>query len=198
MMKYNASHLEVKVELEEFKQGQRVFDLNSLYAHFEKLTDQRKRRGVRYPLAAALTLIILAKLGGEDGPTGMAQWLAHRVELLVPALTLKRKRMPDRVTISRILGRAVQVEELEAVLQHYFDGQAQMSQAVVIAIDGKTLRGTIPLGQNQGVHLLAAYLPEEGLLLMEVEVQTKTNEIGAGARTLHTIELRGEGVVGDA
>jgi hypothetical protein len=32
--------------------------------------------------------------------------------------------------------------------------------SILLAIDGKTLRGTIPLGETEGVHLLAAYLPQ--------------------------------------
>lgn len=197
-MKYNESRLEFKAKLEQFLTGQGVYDLNSLYVHLTELSDQRKRRGVRYPLPEALTLIILAKLGGEDGPTGMAEWLAHRAEILVSALALRRETMPDRVTISRILGQAVQVEELERVLQNYFDAQAQLSQAVVIAIDGKVLRGTIGVGDNQGLHLLAAYLPEEGLVLMQVAVETKENEIVAASKLLHHLDVRGKVMIGDA
>jgi hypothetical protein len=33
--------------------------------------------------------------------------------------------------------------------------------SIVLALDGKTLRGTIPVGQNRGVHLLTAFLPEK-------------------------------------
>jgi predicted transposase YbfD/YdcC len=197
-MKYKSNRVEFKGEVQQYLVGEYVYDLNSLYAHFEALTDQRKARGVRYPLADALTLILLAKLGGEDGPTGMAQWLSHRAERLVKALGLVRETMPHRLTISRILGHAVQVEELEQVLQRYFDDQVQMSQAVVIAIDGKVLRGTIALGKTQGTHLLAAYLPEEGLVLLEVEVETKENEIVAAPKLLAQLDLRGKVVTGDA
>jgi predicted transposase YbfD/YdcC len=197
-MKYKGREAEYKSGLEPLMKGQYVFELNSLYAHFKKLRDQRKARGMRYPLAEVLTLITLAKLGGEDGPTGMAEWLAHRAESLGAALGLEWETMPHRVTISRILGQAVEVEEFEQVLQRYFDGQAQMSQAVVIAIDGKTLRGTIPAGQTQGVHLLAAYLPEEGLVLMQIEVETKANEIVAAPKLLHYLDIRGKVVIGDA
>jgi hypothetical protein len=187
-MKYKPNRVEFKAEVAQYLVGEYVYDLNSLYGHFEVLTDQRKARGVRYPLADALTLILLAKLGGEDGPTGMAQWLSHRAEMLVKALGLVRETMPHRLTISRILGHAVQVEELEQVLQRYFDDQVQLSQAIVIAIDGKVLRGTIALGKTQGTHLLAAYLPEEGLVLLEVEVETKENEIVAAAKLLAQLD----------
>jgi predicted transposase YbfD/YdcC len=92
----------------------------------------------------------------------------------------------------------VAVEEFEQVLQRYFDGQAQLSQAIVVAIDGKTLRGTIATGQSRGTHLLAAYLPEEGLVLLEVEVETKENEIVAAPKLLRQLDLRGKVVTGDA
>jgi predicted transposase YbfD/YdcC len=197
-MKYNKSRVEYKPEVQQYLLGAYVYDLNSLYAHYEELIDQRKARGVRYALADALTLITLAKLGGEDGPTSMAQWLAERAELLVEALGLERETMPHRLTISRVLGQAVQVEELERVLQNYFDGQVQMSRAIVINLDGKVMRGTIALGETQGTHLLAAYLPEEGLVLLQVEVETKENEIVAAPKLLAQVDLRGKVVTGDA
>ena len=146
----------------------------------------------------ALSLIILAKLGGEDKPRRMADWLSHRAEQLVKALKLPRKSMPHQVTIGRILAGAIEPEELERVLQRHFDGQSQLSQEIVIAIDGKSLRGTIELGQSQGLHLLAAYLPAEGLVLMQVEVERKENEIVAAPKLLETIDLRGKVVIGDA
>ena len=197
-MECNTSRVEYNWELQEFILGEFVFDLGGLYAHLERLTDGRDPRGIRYQLADALSLIILAKLGGEDEPRGIADWLKHRAEMLVKALKLARSSMPHEVTISRILGGAVDPEELEEVLQHYFDGPAQMSQEVVIAIDGKTLRGTIPSGQSQGLHLLAAYLPREGLVLMQVAVESKENEIVAAPKLLAVLDLRGKVVIGDA
>jgi predicted transposase YbfD/YdcC len=65
-------------------------------------------------------------------------------------------------------------------------------------LDGKTLRGTIPAGQSHGVHLLAAYLPEEGWVLMQMEVQGHENEIPAAGRMVQCIDLRDKVVTGDA
>ncbi len=192
------SRVERKVELLSDRVGEFVFDVWSLYAHLTQLTDQRHARGVRYGLAEALTLIVLAKLAGEDGVSGIADWLSHRADQLRQALGLTWAGMPHRVTLSRILGRAIEATELEQVVHHYFEPRLQASQAVVVAIDGKTLRGTIEVGQNQGRHLLAAYLPEEGLVLLQVEVAAKENEIVAAPRLLQTLDLRGKVVIGDA
>jgi predicted transposase YbfD/YdcC len=71
-------------------------------------------------------------------------------------------------------------------------------KGILIAIDGKTLRGTIPTGETQGVHLLAAYLPREGVVLMQVDVDGKENEIVAAPRLLSALDLRGKIVRGDA
>ena len=98
-MECSTSRVEYNWELEEFMLGEFVFDLRGLYAYLERLTDRRDPRGVRYQLADALTLIILAKLGGEDEARGIADWLKHRAELLVSALKLPRSSMPHETTI---------------------------------------------------------------------------------------------------
>ena len=40
-------------------------------------------------------------------------------------------------------------------------------------------------GEKQGVHLLAAYLPEEGVVLLQVAVELQENEISAAPRLLN-------------
>jgi predicted transposase YbfD/YdcC len=68
----------------------------------------------------------------------------------------------------------------------------------LVTLDGKTLRGTIPRGQSQGVHLLAAYLPDEGVVLMQVAVGHKENELVAAPSVLAAVELSGRVVCADA
>src|SRR5439155_5691505 len=65
-------------------------------------------------------------------------------------------------------------------------------------LDGKNLRGTIPTGHNHGVHLIAAYLPEQGVLLMQMQVGDKTNEITTPPKVVQALDLRGVVVTGDA
>jgi predicted transposase YbfD/YdcC len=68
----------------------------------------------------------------------------------------------------------------------------------VLTLDGKTMRGTIPRGKTQGVHLLAAYLPAQGVVLAQVAVEHKENEIVAAPRLLRHLDLTGLVVTGDA
>ncbi len=99
------------------------------------------------------------------------------------------------------MGQAIDPEELERAFGQFF-GQ-QLSAATQpgerhLCLDGKTLRGTIPLGKSQGVHLLAAYLPQEGVVLAQMQVKTVGNEVSSAPVLLASLDLRGTVVSGDA
>jgi hypothetical protein len=49
-----------------------IFEVDSLYAYFQRVNDTRKAKGKQYPLVQLLFLMMLSKLGGEDKPSGMA------------------------------------------------------------------------------------------------------------------------------
>jgi hypothetical protein len=55
-----------------------LFEIGSLYDRFRSMKDNRKARGKRYELTMILVLIVLAKLSGEDKPSGIAEWAQIR------------------------------------------------------------------------------------------------------------------------
>lgn len=175
-----------------------IFDVGSLVTRLALLTDKRKRRGVRYSLVAILVLIVLAKLAGEDRPSGIAEWVSHRKEALRAALRLRRPRLPHQNTYRRILADVVSPEELETSVAAFLRDLPRTGRSVLIAMDGKTVRGTIGSAHPQGEHLLAACLPTEGLVLMEVATGTKENEITVAPTLLKCLDLRDKIVMGDA
>jgi predicted transposase YbfD/YdcC len=175
-----------------------VFELGSLYSYLGSLKDKRKPKGLRYPLAVVLTLIVLAKLCGQDRPSGIAEWAQNRTPTLAKALNLKRAKMPHHSTYRRILEEVIDVHELEEMVSQFLKGRPKAGRSVVIVIDGKTLRGTIPSPTERGIHLLAAYLPTEKLVLAQVEVDGKENEIVAAPRLLAGLDLYKKIVIGDA
>ena len=174
-----------------------VFDVGSLYAHFRTLTDRRKPKGLRYGLALILVLLVMAKICGEDRPSGIAEWAKHRAGMLVEMLSLKRKAMPHHSTYRRILAEVVCVGELERVSQTFLSGKRFFGKQVLVSIDGKVLRGTLD-AQQRGTYLLAAYLPGEGIVLMEVAFAGKGREQEAAPRVLKSLDLREKVVMGDA
>jgi predicted transposase YbfD/YdcC len=67
-----------------------------------------------------------------------------------------------------------------------------------LALDGKTLCGTIPATTTRGVHLLSAYQVQRGTVLRQIAVGTKANEITAAPALLRQLDLAGTVVTGDA
>ena len=122
----------------------------------------------------------------------------HLAWVYTSTLRLNRPTMPHRTTISRILGKATKVDEFEQLAGRFFEAGLSGDQEIVIAIDGKTLRGTIEAGESQGLHLLAAFVPGQGVVLMQAEVGCKENEIVVAPQVLEGLELRDRIVLGDA
>jgi hypothetical protein len=142
-----------------------------------QLTDTRDKRGKIYPLGMILTLVILAKLAGEDKPSGITEWIRLRCDAFVKIFNCKHHRMPCLNIIRWVLEEIVSLEELEEIVSHYLQETYGGEQSQLISMDGKTMRGTIPKGSSQGVHLLAAYLPAEGVVLRQVEVGLKESQV---------------------
>jgi predicted transposase YbfD/YdcC len=180
--------------------GATVFDVGALWARLGQLTDRRRRRGKRYQLGGVLLLMILAKLSSQDQPSAIADWVAGRREDLLRVLGLTWKRMPQHNTYRRVLGAAVQPDEFDRVVGEFLKGQPGAGRSVLVAIDGKTLRGTIDESTPRGEHLLAAYLPAEGIVLMQLQTGEKENEITVAPQLLKCIgtDLRCKVVAGDA
>jgi predicted transposase YbfD/YdcC len=111
---------------------------------------------------------------------------------------LKRAVMPSHNTYRRVLQHGLSLTELEQAVSAYLQSWPESGASVQITLDGKTVRGTIAFGDTRGLHLLAAYLPGAGVVLFQVAVDTKTNEITAAPKVLKMLDLQGKIVSGDA
>lgn len=71
-------------------------------------------------------------------------------------MRLTYKRWPHHSTYRRIMETCFDQEEFERLMREFLSQPAQTRQSVVIAIDGKTVRGTISQNDPFGLHLLTA------------------------------------------
>ncbi|HEX6288719.1 MAG TPA: ISAs1 family transposase [Herpetosiphonaceae bacterium] len=180
-----------------------VVDLRALAAHLASLVDHRDPRGVRYPLAPLLTLAVCAKLAGHRRITALADWARLRARDLADLFGLARATLPHPTTWSRLFAEAVDVPALEDALGSFFrtttvSAEVPARGSRILAVDGKPLRGTIPSGHTTGVHLVAAYLPDTGVVLAQLAVDRKANAIVVVPTLLAHLDLTGMVVVGDA
>ena len=162
-----------------------------------RVADPRHRRGVRHQLTVILGLALCAVVAGARSFTAMAEWAADADEQTLRVLGTGG-RVPSESTFRRTLQR------LDA---DAFDGLAgawaQQRTAPgprdrrVIAVDGKTLRGSASDGEP-GDHLLAALDHAHGAVLGQVEVGAKTNEIPQFSVLLDGMDIAGAVITADA
>jgi predicted transposase YbfD/YdcC len=184
-----------------------LFSPLSLYARLLTLTDQRDPRGVRYPLAVLLTIATLAKLAEQNSPRAIADWARLRAPTLADLFGLDRPTMPHPTTWNRVFGAAIDPAQFTRLVADFLLAAAttptdrkrkRRRGEIAVCLDGKTLRGTIPAGMTRGVHLLAASLPAQGIVLIEVAVDGKENESVTARAVLALIAVQGCVVTGDA
>ncbi len=159
------------------------------------LPDPRGRHGRRHPLPAVLGLVTLGLLLGRRSLDAIAQLGRNYGAPLAHALGFRRAKTPSKSTLSRTL-RRLDVQALEEALGRWV-GSRLPPEADVLALDGKTLRGSRD-GDIPGQHLVAAYAPHVQAVLAQIRVDAKTNEHKAALRLLGILPLKGKVVTGDA
>jgi hypothetical protein len=175
----------------------------SLSEVFAAIPDPRDRRGTIYPLPALLTLVATAMLCGCRSLAAIAQWGRDYNDLL-PLLGFSRRtrdgaayRTPCASELHTLLA-ALSAPVFEAALTRWILAQGVADlEARVVAIDGKTLRGSQG-HQLPGVHLLAAYCRDLEAVIAQLRVPGTTNEHKTALELLKLIPLEGTLITGDA
>jgi predicted transposase YbfD/YdcC len=189
-MQYSTAKIECEINA-----GGMEFDKGSVYERFCKLTDLRGANGKRYELEAVLTLIVLAKLCGEDKPMGIAEWVKHRKEELVRLLCLNWLRMPHHNTYRRILAYKVYEQEVAQLVGEY---NQPGEHGDVYALDGKARRGMRKKDEEGHEYGLSVYDVKQAKVLSQVEVGRKENEIIQAPRAIKLAEISQKVVTADA
>jgi predicted transposase YbfD/YdcC len=158
------------------------------------IPDPRKDRGKRHPWWLILLLLVLGLLQGEETPYGIGMWVQANAEQLMEALRPARGYLPSFSTLYRAL-QAMDIEGVKYRLGLSEDGQASPALQGV-ALDGKSIRGAQKFGEK--VHLLSLVRHEPSVILAQVEVGEKENEISAAPALLAEVNLRHKVVTADA
>lgn len=144
-----------------------------------------------------LALAVCAVLAGARSFTAIAEWAADADEATRAGLGITGS-VPCESTIRRTLQR------LDAGAFDDLAGAWAQQRTLpppggrrVVAVDGKTLRGSAS-GTRPGRHLLAAFDHARGVVLGQVDVAVKTNEIPMLPVLLDKISLSGAIVTADA
>ncbi len=164
--------------------------------HFEDLSDPRQRGKVRYTLDEVLLLCLLAVLAGAETVADIARFGDKKLALL------RRFRAFSHGTPSHDqLGTILASLDSEQFQRCFVAWVAAVTgaPAEVIAIDGKSLRRSAQKKAGKAaVHMVSAFAARQRLVLGQVEVAEKANEIVAIPMLLDMLAIEGAIVTIDA
>jgi predicted transposase YbfD/YdcC len=154
--------------------------------------DPRSPRGLRYPLAGLLSIAVCAVMAGASSVTAITDWL-HDLDDIARARLGFLGKVPATTTVWRLLIR-VDADLLSTILANWLHTRTRPAgnprrprYRQVISVDGKTVRGARRADGTQ-VHLLSALDTSTGIVLAQVTVSAKSNEIPAFTPLLDAIE----------
>jgi predicted transposase YbfD/YdcC len=164
----------------------------------DELDDPRVEGRTTHSLLNVIVIALLAVMCGakdwEDIETyGMsrAAWLSGFLELS------KKRKIPGHDTFRRVLS-ALNPKLFSEALFKLTKGLHEAVRGEVIAIDGKTLRGTCEKDGHGGLHLVTAWATEMSLTLGMVPCAEKSNEITAIPELLALLDIKGSTITIDA
>jgi predicted transposase YbfD/YdcC len=142
-----------------------------------QVPDPRKRRGRRHALAGLLAVGIAAVIAGARSFAAIGEWAADAGTEVLAGLGAARG--PAEESTFRRVFALVSPDVLDRVLGAWLHTRAvQAGGRLVIAIDGKTVRGA-KSKEGKAPHLVAALAHGIGAVLGQVAVEEKSNEIPA-------------------
>jgi predicted transposase YbfD/YdcC len=164
-------------------------------AHFAELPDPRVERTRHHELRALIFITMLAVICGEESWEDMAEFAEDREEWLATFMDLPHG-VPCADTFRRVWS-AIDPKKFNACFIEWMRALAGTTEGKLIAIDGKTVRGS-GNKTRAALHLVNAWVLENNLVLGQVATEAKSNEITAIPELLALLEIRGAIVSIDA
>jgi len=163
--------------------------------HFADLEDPRQLGKVVYPLDEILLLSLLAVLAGAETFTGIAEFGKEKLDLL-RRLRPFANGVPEHDRLGEVFA-ALDAKQFQQCFVRWAAGVTGID-AEVIAIDGKTSRRSGSKSGLKPLHTVSAFAARQRLVLGQVSVDDKSNEITAIPALLDLLAIEGCVVTIDA
>ena len=173
-----------------------LFEATVFLSHFKDLPDSRQPGKVIYPLDEVLLLVLLATLAGAEAFTDIARFGEKKLALLRRFRPF-RDGTPPHDRIGDIFA-SLEAEPFQRCVVAWMAAVTGIP-AGVIAIDGKTVRRSGRKRDDQvPIHMVSAFAARQRLVLGQVKVAEKSNEITAIPKLISMLAIDGAIVTIDA
>jgi predicted transposase YbfD/YdcC len=165
--------------------------------HFDSIVDPRIERCKKHNLLDIILLAITAVMSGSEGWEDIENFGHIKLDWL------RRYRdfeagIPRHDTIARVICR-LKPDEIENAFQAWISSLLEGTGCDVIAIDGKTARRSFSTkDRKNALHTVSAWSCQHQLVLGQVAVDAKTNEITAIPELLAMLDIENSIITLDA
>jgi predicted transposase YbfD/YdcC len=162
----------------------------SLRDHFAPLKDPRVERTKHHHLLDILVIAVCAVICGADSWVEIEAFGNAKLNWFRTFLELPNG-IPSHDTFGRVFA-ALDPEQFQTCFLAWVQAAAASTDAQVIALDGKMLRRSHDRGKGKAaIHMVSAWASANRLVLGQVKVDEKSNEITALPALLQVLALKG-------
>jgi len=166
-------------------------------ACFSEIKDPRMERTKKHLLLDIIAIAICAVISGAEGWEEMEDFGIDNQEWFSGFLALPNG-IPSHDTFARVFS-LLDPKALEAASLKWIAQVKELLPETVIAVDGKALRGSARSQSDlKGLHIINAWSCSNGIILGQLKVADKSNEIPAVPELLRQLFLKGAIVTLDA
>jgi predicted transposase YbfD/YdcC len=165
--------------------------------HFDSINDPRIERCKKHQLLDILLLSISAVLSGAEGWEDIEDFGRLKLDWLKKYGCFEAG-IPKHDTIARVICR-LKPDEIERAFQSWIASLVNKTGCDVIAIDGKTARGSFTTkDRKSALHTVSAWSCQHQLVLGQAAVNEKSNEITAIPELLSMLDIENSIITLDA
>jgi predicted transposase YbfD/YdcC len=165
---------------------------------FEELEDPRIDRTKRYPLNSMLLLVLSAVVSDCQGASEIAHFGLAKLDWFQRHGHFTDGKVPSHDTIGDLL-RRLDPKAFAACFARWTARVCKFTEGELVAIDGKRLRGSYDrLDGKAAIHMVSAWCHQNKVVLGQLQVDGKSNEITAIPALLDLVEVKGAVVSIDA
>lgn len=167
--------------------------------YFEELSDSRQQGKVKYNLVEVVVMAIIAVTAGAEHWNEIAMYCKNKEEMLKTEFHLELANgTPTDDTFQRIFA-IIKPKEFEKCFMNWVKSVIKVTDKEIVSVDGKTLRGSQDTENNSDViHMVSAWANSAGVVLGQIRVNEKSNEIPAVPELLDCIDVKNCVITSDA